>query len=360
VAKPRIFVSSTYYDLKHIRASLELFITSLGFEPILSEKGDITFTPDRPLDESCYREAKNSDIYVLIIGGRYGSEVSRGKKRGETKSFYERYDSITKEEYKAAATENIPIYILIEKSVYSEYQTYLKNKDRNDIVYAHADSVNIFKLIEEILAQKQNNPVQTFERHSDIESWLREQWSGLFREMLRTRLTQSQIGSLATQVAELSEVNHTLRIYLEKLLSKTDPKGDSKRLITNESRRLSTALMKRKISKNRLGEYLTQRFPIGEDRILDILHATPSFARFLTKLSDAPMDTSQKVGLLNLQKFPEAERDYEELREIAGLPALRKRRKANRVESQEEVEAKPEISNTEVTVSEKAHADGSP
>jgi hypothetical protein len=41
MARPRIFISSTYYDLKYIRASLDLFIESLGFEPVLSEKGDI-------------------------------------------------------------------------------------------------------------------------------------------------------------------------------------------------------------------------------------------------------------------------------------------------------------------------------
>lgn len=68
---PRIFVSSTYYDLKRIRASLDLFIDSLGYDPVLSEKGDIAYTHDRPLDESCYREAENSDIFVLIVGGRY-------------------------------------------------------------------------------------------------------------------------------------------------------------------------------------------------------------------------------------------------------------------------------------------------
>jgi len=80
MAKPRVFVSSTYYDLKHIRASLELFIQSLGFEAILSEKGDIAYSPEIPLDEACYREAAAADIYILIIGGRYGSEISEQKK----------------------------------------------------------------------------------------------------------------------------------------------------------------------------------------------------------------------------------------------------------------------------------------
>ncbi len=52
MAKPRIFISSTYYDLKHLRASLENFVESLGFDAILSEKGNIAYAPDIALDES--------------------------------------------------------------------------------------------------------------------------------------------------------------------------------------------------------------------------------------------------------------------------------------------------------------------
>jgi hypothetical protein len=142
MAKPRVFVSSTFYDLKHVRSSLDLFIESLGFDPILSEKGDIAFTPDAPLDESCYREAANADIFVLIVGGRYGSEAT-GKQKKPNREFFERYESITKKEYQSAVDRDIPIYVLVESNVYSEYQTYLRNKDNRDISYAHVDSVNV-------------------------------------------------------------------------------------------------------------------------------------------------------------------------------------------------------------------------
>jgi len=121
MAKPRVFISSTYYDLKHIRASLELFIQSLGFETILSEKGDIAYSPEIPLDESCYREAAAADIYVLIVGGRYGSEISETKKssKKDTKSFYERYESITKREYGSANSKKVPRTHLKNTSVKS-------------------------------------------------------------------------------------------------------------------------------------------------------------------------------------------------------------------------------------------------
>jgi hypothetical protein len=41
MARPRVFISSTYYDLKYIRGGLEAFVKQTGYDPILFEKGDI-------------------------------------------------------------------------------------------------------------------------------------------------------------------------------------------------------------------------------------------------------------------------------------------------------------------------------
>ena len=127
MARPRVFVSSTYYDLRHIRASLETFIESLGYEPILSEKGEIAYAPSIALDESCYREAAGSDILVLVIGGRYGAERSESRVALQH-GFFDRYDSITKLEYKNAVENNVPVYILVDAQVHAEYQTFQKNR----------------------------------------------------------------------------------------------------------------------------------------------------------------------------------------------------------------------------------------
>ncbi len=35
MAKPRVFISSTYYDLRHIRNDLDGFIKELGYEPTI-------------------------------------------------------------------------------------------------------------------------------------------------------------------------------------------------------------------------------------------------------------------------------------------------------------------------------------
>ncbi len=236
MAGPRVFISSTFYDLKHIRSSLEQFVEDLGYDPILSEKGDIAYDPNKPLDESCYREVGNADIFVLIIGGRYGSHASD---EGKTPSqdFFDRYASITKREYETAVKQDIPIYILVDRAVHTEYETFKRNREKQDVKYAHVDSVNVFLLIDEILSQTRNNPVHQFDRHTEIATWLREQWSGLFKEMLSRRTEQQKLTSLTDQVEGLGEISTTLKRYLELIVSNVD-KPEAKKLIKTEKERL--------------------------------------------------------------------------------------------------------------------------
>ena len=70
---PRIFISSTCYDLTHIRENLENFIKSLGYIPIRGEKGNIFYAPDKEVMDACVDEVPQCQMLVLIIGGRFGT-----------------------------------------------------------------------------------------------------------------------------------------------------------------------------------------------------------------------------------------------------------------------------------------------
>lgn len=77
MAKPRVFISSTFYDLKQIRSDIDSFIQNLGYESIRNEEGNIPYGKDKSLEDYCYKEIKSVDILISIIGGRYGSESKK-------------------------------------------------------------------------------------------------------------------------------------------------------------------------------------------------------------------------------------------------------------------------------------------
>lgn len=291
MAKPRIFVSSTYYDLKHLRSSLDNFIQSLGFESVLSEKGDIAYSPDTPLDESCYREASNADIFVLIVGGRYGSATSKEEKK-PSKNFIDKYESITKKEYEAAINSDIPTYILIETNVYSEYHTFLRNKKNKGINYAHVDSENVFRLIEYILSKPRNNPLRTFERFGEIESWLREQWSGLFRELLKKMTNQQQLSSLSSQVDALGAINETLKRYLEQIVKKISP-DEATSLIDSEQERLNIHQQLEVLKHNVFYQLALEGDGIKVEEFREAILASTTFSDFVTKFNKSGLSSHE-------------------------------------------------------------------
>lgn len=174
MAKPRIFVSSTFFDLKSIRANLERFIKEQGYDPVLFERGNVPYGKDEPLDEYCYREINSCDMVVAIIGGKYGSKSSSSEY------------SITQSEIREAVNKGKQIYIFIDKSVDTEYHTYLANKHIDGFKAVSVDNIKIFEFIESIYLLKAGNPVYGFETSEDIVKYLKEQWAGLFQRLLLT------------------------------------------------------------------------------------------------------------------------------------------------------------------------------
>lgn len=324
MAKPRIFVSSTYYDLKHIRASLSLFIDSLGYESILFEKGQIAFVSDDPLDISCYREAETADIFVLIIGGRYGSETST-EKIDSDKNQYTNYNSITRKEYETASENHIPTYILIEKGVYAEYQTYKRNKKNTDIEYAHVDNINIFKLIDDIHKKPNNNPIFSFEKYNEIEDWLRDQWAGLFKDFLVKRGNIKKLESLQSQIRHLETLNLTLKNYLEVLLY-ADKDLETQNIIQKENEKISKSQLIEQFHNLFIVSYLFDGNTLNNEQaeeLISILKISEDPIDFMHRLfRQFPISSNTYNKAINLLKERNKAflNDINELRIIIGLP----------------------------------------
>ncbi|WP_216935134.1 MULTISPECIES: DUF4062 domain-containing protein [unclassified Acinetobacter] len=324
MAKPRIFVSSTYYDLKHIRASLSLFIDSLGYESILFEKGQIAFIGDDPLDISCYREAESADIFVLIIGGRYGSIISNEPKIKESTQYTD-YNSITKKEYETAHNNHIPTYILVEKGVYAEYQTFKNNRNNDSIKYAHVDNINIFKLIDDIHNKPNNNPIFSFEKYNEIEEWLKEQWSGLFKDFLVKRGNSKKFESLQSQIRHLETLNLTLKNYLEVLIN-ADNKLSKNDIIKAENEKITRAHFIEQLHQLFIFSYLFNGESLNYkqlDTLINLITISDSPKEFIKRLIQSGLPIHDQIYNLALNHVDNKNysllNDLNELRSLLSL-----------------------------------------
>ena len=213
MAKPRVFISSTYYDLKQTRENLGQFLTNLGYDPVRNEKGNIPYGNEESLETYCYKEVDNIDIFVSIIGGRFGSE----SKDGEW--------SVSNQELRTAISKGKQVYIFIEKSVDNEYGTYLLNKGNAGTKYKYVDNVKIYQFLEEIHNLTTNNNIKTFESSSEIQDYLKEQFAGLFQSFLESSSKAKDINltnkleTLAERLEQLSQKMEGTNNAVEETLS---------------------------------------------------------------------------------------------------------------------------------------------
>jgi hypothetical protein len=204
MAKPRIFISSTFYDLKQIRVELDRFIEGLGYEPVRNEEGDIPYGKDEELQQYCYKEIDNVDILISIIGSRYGSPASGNG---------EREYSISQKELKTALNANKQVFVFIDKNVDVEYETYKLNKGK-EICYKYVDNEEIYKFIEEIRALPHNNNIKAFETAQDITSYLKEQFAGLFKQFILDDVRRKE-QMVLNDIRDTAKVLHDLVDYLK-------------------------------------------------------------------------------------------------------------------------------------------------
>lgn len=212
--KPRIFISSTFYDLKHIREDLANFVRSYGYEPILFEDGDIGYTPGKTLDSSCYETMKNSDMVILIIGGEYGSPAS-----GEREDGFKEYISVTRNEFRTAIDSGIPVFAMIDKNVMAEYRMYEANYDlieieKKKLNFVSTKNVNVLRFIKEVKGVVAL-PVQEFEKNSDIKEFIRKQWSDMFKNYLVSLKDQKENKKIENSVNEMKALIQKMDIMLD-------------------------------------------------------------------------------------------------------------------------------------------------
>jgi hypothetical protein len=215
LAIPRVFISSTCYDLKHIRENLKYFVKTIGYEPVLSDDGDVYYSVDAHTHDACLSEVATCQLFILIIGGRHGSEHN-GKE-----------GSITNNEYREAVLSKIPIFALVESAVYSDHHTYLSNRKSNpdffeQITYPSIDNIKIFYFINEVRKNSLNNALVAFNNFADMESYLKKQWAGMMYDLLAERTRNDHAKTTNKLIDDLTIASKKSEELIKILLRSTD------------------------------------------------------------------------------------------------------------------------------------------
>ena len=172
-----VFISSTCYEMGNIRETLKNCIEMMGHKAVMCES--MYYASDLTAEDSCYENVKKSDIIIHIIGKYFGSP-----------SKDEEY-SVAQKELKTAIENKKPKFVFIQVDVLNDFNSYNNNTPsaRKRMKYncvQRQDAEKLFNFIKEIRYDL-NIPMFTFEDLGGLQSMIKNQFSGLFKEKLENR-----------------------------------------------------------------------------------------------------------------------------------------------------------------------------
>ena len=198
MAIPRVFISSTCYDLRHIRANLMFFIGNMGFQPVMSETGGVFYDPSKHVQDACLSEVRTCQLFVLIIGGKLGSP------------FKETSESVTNHEYREALSHKIPVFAVVERPVYEQHHVYVRNRDnasidRSRVEYPAVDSTKVFDFMDEVMSNPLNNALTPFTDFSELQTYLQRQWAGMMFSFLAGDAESRRVSDIVESLRTVSD-----------------------------------------------------------------------------------------------------------------------------------------------------------
>ncbi|MEH1006749.1 DUF4062 domain-containing protein [Winogradskyella sp. ECml5-4] len=191
--KPNIFISSTINDLSHLRDSIRDLIAELGYNPIMSEYGDIGYLPSESAEDSCYIAMKECQMSIMIIGKRYGSISENGL-------------SVTHNEFRTARERKIPVIFLVNEEVMSFKRVFEANNKVKEMNFPGMENPSqLFELIREFSESKYNNGLISYTNVQSAKSNLKKQLAHIVGDLLKKKFdpVQNEIKDILSEITTL-------------------------------------------------------------------------------------------------------------------------------------------------------------
>jgi hypothetical protein len=193
-----IFISSTDYNLKDLRAELARFLSELGYRPILSSaEGFPDSSPILEPWESCLPVLDKCFVMVLVIDGLYGSAL---KWPNYKDYFDEEKFSPTHGEYIFAHKTRKRMLVFIRKSLMPHYQSYRATMDNckgdkveaKKLLFPTLPSYVTFETLDFINKVKTTKPIPWINEFDDITSVKKEIQKKMLNELAELFLIKNK------------------------------------------------------------------------------------------------------------------------------------------------------------------------
>jgi hypothetical protein len=154
----KIFLSSTCYNLRDLRAEIEKFLVDSGNILLLSDRNNFPINPGIHRHDVCIENVAACDLFILVIDSRYGAEY-----------YKDRNVSITWAELREAIRTNRETIAFVRREVFDERQTCRHNQKKgNHFDPFYVDNIKIFDIIDEIQKNEIGIWLQQFDNSIDV------------------------------------------------------------------------------------------------------------------------------------------------------------------------------------------------
>ena len=161
------------YDLNHLRSQLRRFIEGLGWIAVMAEHGSFAIDANQTTVNNSLRNVReNADIFVMVVGARYGSVDPDTDK------------SVTNLEFLEARARGVPTYVFVDSAVLAQLSVWRSNPDAD--YSGVVDTPRVFEFIDSF---RGSGDVWTFPFAitEDIVDTLRKQFAYLVQDALALR-----------------------------------------------------------------------------------------------------------------------------------------------------------------------------
>jgi hypothetical protein len=184
---PKIFVSSTCFDLIDFRAEVYVFLKEAGLSPVMSDEmiSEFEIFGDKNSIETCLINLRSCDTVVIILSQRYGPSLVKA-------GFAD--VSATHLEYLEAVKEKKNILMYVRDRLEADFNIYGRDARVDQLKWVKPEDVKLFDMVRQhkkLANDERNNWYWTFKSSVDVKASLAVQLKKSIAEVRLNDLIRS-------------------------------------------------------------------------------------------------------------------------------------------------------------------------